>query len=267
MAERLIGKNAVITGASTGMGKGMTLAFLKEGANVVAVARRLERLEALKAEAEALGLGDKLAIMAGDVSKSEDCAAAFELCDKTFGTCNVMVQNAGIMDNFARVADIDDEVWNKVIAVNMTGVMYMLRAGIRYFLAHETPASVIVTTSDAVAQQATGGSAYSASKCGAAGLIGAAAFEYSSKGIRFNQICPGAVDTNISESMGAYKSFDMEGMQDHMSRGYNAHKAEWVCKVSGTPDDIAPVAVFLASDESGFVNNQRIMVNGGLNLG
>ena len=267
MAERLTGKNAVITGASTGMGKGIALSFLKEGANVVAVARRLERLEALKAEAEALGLGDKLVIMAGDVSKSDDCVAAFECCDKNFGTCNVLVQNAGIMDNFARVADIDDEVWEKVIAVNMTGVMYMLRAGIRFFLAHESPASVIVTTSDAVAQQATGGSAYSASKCGAAGLIGAAAFEYSNKGIRFNQICPGAVMTNISESIGSYSRVDMEGMQYHRTHGYNAHKGEWVCKEMGTPEDIAPVAVFLASDESNFVNNQRIMVNGGLNLG
>ena len=267
MSERLNGKNAVVTGASSGMGKSIALSFLKEGANVVAIARRAERLETLKAEAEALGLGDKLAIMAGDVSKSADCEAAFEFCDKTFGTCNVLVQNAGIMDNFARVADIEDEVWEKVIAVNMTGVMYMLRAGIRYFLAHETPASVIVTTSDAVAQQATGGSAYSASKCGAAGLVGAAAYEYSNKGIRFNQICPGAVMTNISESMGAYKNFNMEGMQYHRTHGYNAHKGEWVCKEMGTPEDIAPVAVFLASDESNFVNNQRIMVNGGLNLG
>ena len=266
MAERLNGKNAVITGASSGMGKAIALAYLQEGANVVAVARRLERLEGLKAEAEALGLGEHLAIMAGDVSKSDDCVAALECCDKTFGTCNVLSHNAGILDNFARAADIDDDVWEKVIAVNMTGVMYMLRAGIRYFLAHETPASVVITTSDAVAQQATGGSAYCASKCGAAGLIGAAAFEYSNKGIRFNQICPGYVKTNIGESAKGYK-MDMEGMQYHVQNGYNAHKAEWVCKAGGVPEDIAPVAVFLASDESGYINNQRIMVNGGMNLG
>lgn len=114
------------------------------------------------------------------------------------------------MQSTAGESVIEDEVWEKVIAVNMTGVMYMLRAGIRYFLDHEPP---IVTTSDAVAQQVTGGSAYSASKCGTAGLVGAAAFEYSNKGIRFNQICPGAVMTNISESMGAYKNFNMEGIR------------------------------------------------------
>lgn len=267
MSERLIGKNAVITGASSGMGKAITLAYLKEGANVVAVARRKERLSALVEEVNTLGLGDKLAILAGDISNTADCEAAFELCDKTFGTCNILVQNAGIMDNFARVADIDDAVWEKVISVNLTGVMKVLRTGIRYFLEKGTKASVVVTTSDAVAQQCTGGSAYAASKCGASGLVGAAAFAYSHLGIRFNQICPGAVMTNIAESMRSYPNFDKEGYMSCGTRGYTAHKKEWVTKELGVPEDIAPVAVFLGSDESDFINNQRIMVNGGLNLG
>lgn len=267
MSDRLTGKNAIITGASSGMGKAIALAYVKEGANVVAVARRKERLESLMDEVRSLGLGDKLVIMSGDVSNTADCEAAFALCDKTFGTCNVLVQNAGIMDNFARVGDIDDAVWEKVIAVNMTGVMKILRAGIRYFLAKGTKASVIVTTSDAVAQQCTGGSAYAASKCGASGLVGAAAFAYSHLGIRFNQICPGAVMTNIAESMRSYPNFDKEGYMSCSTRGYNAHKKEWVTKEMGVPEDIAPVAVFLGSDESEFINNQKIMVNGGLNLG
>lgn len=267
MSERLIGKNAVVTGASSGMGKAIALAYIKEGANVVAMARRKERLDTLVEEVNALGLGNKLAIMAGDVSNTADCEAVFALCDKTFGTCNILVQNAGIMDNFARVGDIDDAVWEKVIAVNMTGVMKILRAGIQYFLTKGTTASVVVTTSDAVAQQCTGGAAYAASKCGASGLIGAAAFAYSAQGIRFNQICPGAVMTNIADSMFSYPNFDKAGYQACSSRGYNAHKKEWVTKEMGVPEDIAPVAVFLGSDESGFVNNQKIMVNGGLNLG
>ncbi len=264
---RLIGKNAVITGASSGMGKATALAYINEGANVVAIARRKERLDALVEEVKALGKEKQLVIMAGDVSKNEDCIRAFEVCEESFGPCNVLVQNAGIMDNFARVADIDDAVWEKVIAVNMTGTMYMLRAGIRNFLKNETKANVVVVTSDAIAQQATGGSAYSASKCGAAGLVGAAAFAYSNKGIRFNQICPGAIATNIAESMMGHGNFDQEGYVAGSTRGYNAHKAEWVTKEMGTPEDIAAVAVFLGSDESDFVNNQRIMVNGGLNLG
>lgn len=267
MSERLIGKNAVITGASSGMGKAITLAYLKEGANVVAVARRKNRLDSLTEEVKAIGLEKQLVIMSGDVSQSDDCKAAFDLCDSSFGVCNVLVQNAGIMDNFARVADIDDDVWEKVISVNMTGVMRILRAGIRYFLDKETKASVIVTTSDAVAQQCTGGSAYAASKCGANGLVGAAAFAYSHLGIRFNQICPGAVMTNIAESMRSYPNFDKEGYLSCSTRGYNAHKKEWVTKEIGVPEDIAPIAVFLGSDESDFVNNQKIMVNGGLNLG
>lgn len=267
MSQRLTGKNAVITGASTGMGKAIALAYLQEGANVVAVARRKERLESLSQEAQDLGLGEKLVILAGDISKTEDCDAAFALCDKTFGTCNVLVQNAGIMDNFARVGDIDDDVWEKVMSVNLTGVMKILRSGIRYFLSKGTKASVVVTTSDAVAQQCTGGSAYAASKCGASGLVGAAAFAYSHLGIRFNQICPGAVMTNIAESMRSYPNFDKEGYIACSTRGYSAHKKEWVTKEMGMPEDIAPVAVFLGSDESDFINNQRIMVNGGLNLG
>lgn len=149
----------------------------------------------------------------------------------------------------------------------MTGVMIILRAGVQYFLVKGTSASVVVTTSYAVAQQCIGGAAYAASKCGASGFIGVAAFAYSAQGIRFNQICLGAVMTNIAESMFSYLNFDQEGYQPCASRGYNAHKKEWVIKEMGVPEDSVPVAVFLGSDEYSFVNTQKIMVNGGQNSG
>ena len=268
MANRLNGKSAVVIGAASGMGRATAIAYLKEGANVVAADIHEGRLEELAAEVAELGLSKQFTYTVCNVVNSEDCANVLEVCGKTFGTCNVLTSTVGILDNFSRVGDIDDAVWDRCLAVNCTGVMHVLRAGIRYFLAHEIPASVVIVTSDAVGQQATGAASYSASKCGASGLISAAAFEYSFQGIRFNQICPGKIgDTKLIESVASYGGIDQAGRECHVSRGYNAHKAEWVTKDCGTSMDIANVAVFLASDESDFVNNQRIMVNGGLNLG
>ena len=146
MAHRLVGKSAVVTGAASGMGKAIALSFLQEGANVVAADINADRLKELEAEVAELGLSEQFAYTVCNVVSSEDCASAVELCDRTFGTCNVISHNAGILDNFARVADIDDEVWERTMSVNCTGVMKMLRAGIRYFLAHETKASVVISS-------------------------------------------------------------------------------------------------------------------------
>ncbi|MGI6070844.1 MAG: SDR family NAD(P)-dependent oxidoreductase [Blautia sp.] len=264
MAERLKGKSAVVTGASSGMGRAIALAYVKEGANIVAAARNTEELALLEKEVADLGLSDQFRYIRCDVTKDEDCERAVKLCVDSFGTCNVLSHNAGVADNFSLLEEVTDEMWNRMIDVNLTGTMRMCRAALKYFLANEVHASIVMITSNAAFESATGGPAYCASKAGANALMKAIAFEYGRKGIRCNSICPGPVMTNIHKSMGERSA---AGTAVHHQTGYNAHYREWAVKPVGLPEDIAPMSVYLASDESNFVNSSSFIVDGGVCLG
>lgn len=264
MAECLNGKSAVVTGASSGMGRAIAIAYLKEGANVLAAARNVEELANLETEAANLGLDSQLCTFRCDITKTEDCEAAVKLCVDKFGTCNVLSHNAGVADNFSLVEELTDELWNRIILTNLTGSMKMCRAAIQYFVANDVKASIVMITSNAAFESATGGPAYCASKAGANALMKSIAYEYGRRGIRCNSICPGPVMTNIAKASGARSE---NGIPIHLATGYNAHCREWTCKPIGFPDDIAPLAVYLASDESSFVNSASMIIDGGVCLG
>jgi len=264
MAERLTGKSAVVTGAASGMGKAIALSFLKEGANIVAFDINETRLEELGDEVAGLGFSAQFRAAKGNITSNEDCANAVKACADAFGTCNVLSHNAGIADSFHMVDEMDDAVWDHLLAVNLTGSMKICRAALQYFLANEVKASIVMITSNAAFESCTGGPAYTASKAGANALMKSIAFEYGRKGIRCNSVCPGPVATNIAESMG---NFSQNGFSVHLQTGYNAHNSEWICKKIAAPDDIAPLSVYLASDESNFVNSASIIIDGGVCLG
>ena len=264
MSERLVGKSAVVTGAASGMGKSIALAYLKEGANILAVDLNEAGLGELEGEAAQLGLSGQIKTMKCDVSVNEDCEGAVKACVDAFGTCNVLSHNAGIADNFALTEELTDEEWDRMIRVNLTGSMKMCRAALRYFLPNSIPASIVMITSNAAFESATGGPAYCASKAGANALMKSIAFEYGRKGIRCNSICPGPVRTKIYLSMGTRS---VPGSAVHHDTGYNAHCGEWIVKPTADPEDIAPLSVYLASDEACFVNSASIIIDGGVCLG
>lgn len=263
MADRLNGKCAVVTGAASGLGKAVALAYLKEGAKVVAADLNEARLKDLETEVAALGLGDNFRWAICNVTKTEDCANVVKLCADAFGTCNLLSNNAGIVCSMSMVHKITDEEWNRVIGVNMTGTMKMCRAVLGYFVENDVKGTIVLTTSDAVHQAATGGPTYVASKNGAQSLVKSIAFEYGRRGIRINSFGPGGFSSNIGESMSGY---DPEGGAIHMG-GYNKYKTEWALKEFCTPEELANVAVFLGSDESNNVQGAFILANVGISLG
>ena len=276
MSGRMSGKAAVVTGASSGMGKAIALAYLREGARVVAAARNMDALSALAKEAKELGLEENIRIVSCDVTKSEDCGNAVRVCAEAFGTCNVLSHNAGAADNFTPIAEMTDELWERMLSVNLTASMKITRAALQYFLVNEVSASIVMITSNAAFESATGGPAYCASKAGANALMKAIAFEYGRDGIRCNAICPGPVLTNINKSMGTVHE---GGAAIHRMTGYNAHAKEWMVKSSrfalgddprmpaiGFPHEIAPLAVYLGSDESSFMNGASLIIDGGVCL-
>ena len=153
MANRMNGKIALVTGAGSGMGKAIALAFLQEGAKVAAQDIVSGRLEELKEEAAELGFRDELVTIVGNVCSNEDCEAAVRLCVETFGGMNVLSHNAGVSDKMHLVTGVPDEEWDRVIAINLTGSMRVTRAALRYFMEQaeanggEYEASIVMITS------------------------------------------------------------------------------------------------------------------------
>ena len=264
MSNRLNGKTAIVTGAASGMGKAIALLFLKEGANVLAADLNESRLLELDKEVSDLGLSEHYLSALCNITKNDDCDRVIKLCTEKFGSFNLLSHNAGIADNFALLEEIEDEAWDRLISVNLTGSMKITRAAVRYFVENEIKGNIVMVTSNAAFESATGGPAYCASKAGANALMKSIAFEYGRKGIRCNSICPGPVMTNIVESQGTRSE---AGAKVHHASGYNAHYREWACRPIGFPEDIANMAIYLASDESSFVNGASMLIDAGVCLG
>ncbi|MBP3398538.1 MAG: glucose 1-dehydrogenase [Erysipelotrichaceae bacterium] len=247
---RLEGKSIVVTGASAGMGKAIVETFVKQGANVVAVARRKERLEALvESLKDAPG---KVVAFAGDISKREDNEAMIDLAVAEFGKLDVLVNNAGVMDSMEPMGHVKDEKYEWVMNVNVYGPMCAMRKAVNVFLEQGNGGNIINVASVG-AQRSCAGAVYCASKAALVAMSKNTSFMYNPQKIRVNVIAPGGIATEIASSMGMP---DMDG--------YNRTKLVMAtAPAMGEAQDIADAALFLASDESKYVNGDVLVVDGG----
>lgn len=251
---KLEGKSVVVTGASSGMGKVIVEEFVKEGANVVAVARRKERLEEL---AESLkDAAGKIIICVGDVSKEEDNVAAIDLAVKEFGKLDVLVNNAGIMDDMSPVGEVTNEKLERVFAVNFNGPVYSMRKAVQVFLAQGNGGNIINVASEGGVRTCAG-AVYCASKAAVISLSKNTAYMYMPQKIRCNVIAPGGIETEISTSMG----------MPNMTGYGRVQKVLALSPELGKSEDIAAAALFLASDDSSYVNGNVLFVDGGWSAG
>lgn len=247
---KLKGKSIVVTGASSGMGKVIVEQYVKEGANVIAVARRAERLADLAASLK--GEAGSIIPFTGDVSKKEDCEAMIDLAVEKFGKLDVLVNNAGVMDDMATVANYTDEKFDYVMGINVVGPMYAMRKAVNVFLSQGNGGNIITTSSVGASHQAAG-VVYGASKAAVNAIVRHTAFVYRNEKIRCNAIAPGGINTEIGAAMGMP---NIDGFT--RIKGVQA-----LMPGTGEGSDIAAVAVFLASDESAFISGQIIAVDGG----
>ncbi|MBR6555870.1 MAG: SDR family oxidoreductase [Clostridia bacterium] len=247
---RLENKSVVVTGASAGMGKSIVELFVKEGANVVAVARRAERLAALQEELK--DAPGKLVVFTGDVSKKEDNEAMIDLAVKEFGKLDVLVNNAGVMDDMAAMADVTDEKYEYVMGINVYGPLCSMRKACQVFLEQGNGGNIITVSSVGSMHQAAG-AVYCASKAAVNVYSKHVAYTYMKEGIRSNIIAPGGIMTEIATSMGMP---NMDGFA-------RVKPVQALAPAPGQPTDIANAALFLASDESSYISGAILPVDGG----
>ncbi|MBR2281314.1 MAG: SDR family oxidoreductase [Spirochaetales bacterium] len=248
---KLSGKTCLVTGSSAGMGREIVRLFVKEGANVVAFARRKERLEELAEELK--NEAGKVLPYAGDVSRKEDIEGAIDAAVATFGKLDVLVNNAGVMDDMAPMAAVSDEKYEKVFSVNVYGPMAAMRKACQVFLAQGNGGNIINISSVGSKHQAAG-AIYGASKAALNAMTKNTAYMYEKENIRCNAILAGGFATEIGTSMG------MPNME-----GYG--KVKPVIELSKVPAadpvEIAKACLFLASDDSGFISGVELPVDGG----
>ncbi len=249
---RLVGKVALITGGGTGIGRAIALAFVREGAKVAVAGRRREKLEETLREVEKLG-GEGLAIVC-DVAKAKDGERAVKETAKAFGQLNVLVNNAGVL-HAATIEGTSEDQWDNLMTINLKGPFLMCKAALPEF--RKTGGGTIVNVGSVLGLVAMKDrAAYCASKGGVSLLTKAIALDHAHENVRSNCICPSIVETELVQGLFAASE---EGKALRKARIGSIPLGRM-----GRPEDVAEMAVFLASEESSWLTGAAIPLDGGL---
>ncbi len=247
----LSGKVVLVTGASTGIGAHAARLFAREGASVVLTARTAERLAEVSGEISRAG--GTASYVAGEISMADDVQRIVDAVLERHGRLDGAFNNAGISQGGTALADIDEDRFDRILAVNVKGVWLAMRAEIRALLAGERPGSIVNTSSVGGLRGGAGLGAYSASKHAVIGLTRSAAREYGQHGLRINVITPGTTDTPM---ITAWKQRE-PGIAEHLNSITPLGRAAQPC-------EIAEAAVWLLSDRASYVSGATLTVDGGL---
>lgn len=255
VVNELDGKVAIVTGGSSGLGRGLAERFVAEGAKVVIADVETDRGETL-----AKSLGVNAVFRQTDVSDPEQVAALVGGAVEKFGGLHVMVNNAGISSPLRKLLDDDLSDFHRVMGVNVLGVMAGTRDAARHMVEHGG-GSIINITSIGGIQAGGGVMIYRASKAAVIQFTKAAAIELAQHEIRVNAIAPGNIPTPILGKSGA--GMDPEQLKQFEARIRETMREDRPLKREGTPDDVAEAALYFATDRSRYVTGTVLPVDGG----
>lgn len=249
--QRLLNKVALVTGATSGIGKATAALFAKEGAKVAIAARREdEGQQVVRAIRE---LGGEAIFVKTDVAKADDCAAAVARTVAAFGKLDIAFNNAGITSFGKPTADTDEQAWDAVIDVNLKGTFLSMKYEIPEMLKAGGGSIINMSSAYGLIGSTFGACSYHASKHGVIGLTKAAALEYAKEKLRVNAVCPAFVAT---EMIGDF----LEEDAGHAALLASLHPVGRM----GTLEDMAEAVVFLASDASTFITGTTLSIDGGM---
>jgi NAD(P)-dependent dehydrogenase (short-subunit alcohol dehydrogenase family) len=249
MAGQLDGKVAIITGAGSGIGRASAIRFAAEGAKVVLG----DKSEAVHETAKMIG--DAATALQMDAGNEADVQKIVALALSTHGQLDVAFANAGVSGGMAGIFDLTPEEWTEILRVNLIGPWLMAKHAGKTMADQGRGGAIIMTASVAGIRSGAGGPAYSASKAGVINLAKVTAQQLSETGVRCNAICPGLTETGMTKP-----TFDYAKEKDVMHKMGRLNPL----RRAAQPEELANVALFLASDQASYVNGQAIAVDGGL---
>jgi NAD(P)-dependent dehydrogenase (short-subunit alcohol dehydrogenase family) len=252
MNKALQGKTAIITGAGSGIGRAAALLFAAEGASLVLGDKTAAVHDTASQVQQAGGSATALQVDAG---VEADVAKLVAEANSTYGRLDVAFANAGISGGMAGIFDATVELWNEVLRINLIGPWLMVKHAGKAMADAGRGGSIICTASVAGIRSGAGGPAYSASKAGVINLVKVSAQQLCETGVRVNAICPGLTETGMTRPTFDYAKD--KGVTHKLGRLNPLRRA-------AQPEELAQVALFLASAQSSYVNGQAIAVDGGL---
>lgn len=249
---RLAEKRAIITGAGSGIGRASAHAFAREGARLLLCDVSEEVFETARTIERA---GGRVTSVVADVGDEVAVRELVARAARDLGGLDVMFANAGIAGTLAPFVDLTADDWEAVLRVNLLGVFFCLKHAAKHMLAVESRGALLCTASVAGLRAGGGPAPYSASKAAVINLVRNAACQLAGTGIRVNAICPGLIETGMTQPI-----FDMARAANKEDRIGQLNPLQR----AGTPEEIASVAVTLVSDEASYLNGEAIVVDGGL---
>jgi NAD(P)-dependent dehydrogenase (short-subunit alcohol dehydrogenase family) len=252
MKKRLEGKRAVVTGAASGIGRASAVLFAQNGAQVLA--SDIERAGLDETVQEIRREGGTAEAVVADAGKPADVQGLVDRCAAHFGGLEVFYANAGVSGGLVPLLGLEIEEWTRLLGVNLLGPFLGVQRAASYMVDHGG-GSIVCTASVAGLRAGAGSPHYSASKAAVINLVQLAATQLAGTGVRVNAICPGLIETGMTRPL--FDAARAAGKEQKIGQLNPLRRA-------GRPPEVAHVALFLASDDSSYVNGQAIVVDGGL---